>query len=97
MSTTTYHLVVVKSVRDGADADPVHTAKKVKLAAGELVKFTDKNEDDLIAAFREVVDGTPAPAEEPAAAAEEGAAAEEPAAAAEEGAAAEGPEEEEEF
>lgn len=79
MSTTTYHLVVVKSVRDGADADPVHTAKKVELAAGKLGEFAGKDEGAMIAAFQRFVNGEAAaeePAEEPAAAGgpEEGAA-----------------------
>ena len=92
MSTTTYHLVVVKSVRDATESDPVHTAKKVELAVGKLAEFAGKDEVAMITAFQRFVNGeagaeadAEAGTEEPAEGAEEaGAPTEEPVEGAEE-------------
>lgn len=57
METTKYYLVVVKTERTAEDAAPVHTAKKVELAAGKLGDFAGKDEGAMIDAFKRFVNG----------------------------------------
>jgi hypothetical protein len=61
MDSPTYHIVIVKSKRVSEDAPPVHIAKKVELASGnlDLEKFVEKDEGSLIDAFKQFVDSEP--------------------------------------